>query len=222
VRQPGIDQPDRAHQRQLIGGVPSLERSGLKRTRRRPSCVNNEYVEAPELGHHRVDQRSWVATLGQIRRAPPHRPHRLSGSLDRRSVARCDKHLCALRGQRLSASAPEPLAGRSYERTTPIEAEIHAHNCGVLRTINVAAIPNANGWTVTVRIDERGRMVSEHAVTVTTADKERFAPHSTVEDLVTRSFEFLLERESSSSILRTFALPDIERYFPDYPAIIAK
>jgi hypothetical protein len=59
-------------------------------------------------------------------------------------------------------------------------------------------------------------------VTVTKADKERYAPHSTVKDLVTRSFEFLLEREPPTSILRTFALPDIERYFPDYPAIIGK
>ena len=37
-----------------------------------------------------------------------------------------------------------------------------------------------------------------------------------VEDLVQRSFEFLLERESPSSILRTFDLSVIERYFPEY------
>jgi hypothetical protein len=67
-----------------------------------------------------------------------------------------------------------------------------------------------------VRIDEKDRMVSEHSVTVATADKERLAPRSPVEELVTRSFEFLLEREPPTSILRTFALPDIERYFPEY------
>jgi len=73
-----------------------------------------------------------------------------------------------------------------------------------------------------VRVDEKGRTVSEHTVAVTKADKERFAPHSSVEDLVTRSFEFLLEREPPSSILRTFALTNIERYFPDYPATIGR
>jgi hypothetical protein len=62
-----------------------------------------------------------------------------------------------------------------------------------------------------------GRPLTEHTVTVTEADKERLAPQSTVEDLVTRSFEFLLEREPPTSILRRFDLTDIERYFPDYP-----
>lgn len=87
-------------------------------------------------------------------------------------------------------------------------------------TVNVTVAVNANGWTCRVRIDEKGRAVSEHLVTVTKADKERLAPHTTVEELVTRSFEFLLEREPPTSILRTFALPDIERYFPDYAQTI--
>jgi len=90
----------------------------------------------------------------------------------------------------------------------------------VQRTINVAATPTANGWTCTVRVDEKGRTVSEHTVTVTMADKQRFAPHSTIEDLVTRSFEFLLEREPPTSILPRFNLTEIERYFPDYPTTI--
>jgi hypothetical protein len=34
--------------------------------------------------------------------------------------------------------------------------------------------------------------------------------------LVRRSFEFLLEREPKESILKTFALPVIGRYFPEY------
>jgi hypothetical protein len=82
------------------------------------------------------------------------------------------------------------------------------------------ATPNPNGWTCKVRIEEEGRTLSEHTVTVTKEDKERFAPYSTVEDLVRRSFEFLLEREPPTSILHTFALPDIERYFPDFPGTI--
>ena len=45
-------------------------------------------------------------------------------------------------------------------------------------------------------------------------------PGSSVEDLVRRSFEFLLEREPPQSILRKFGLADIERYFPEYPRVI--
>jgi hypothetical protein len=86
----------------------------------------------------------------------------------------------------------------------------------VQRKVHVAAAPEGEGWACKVRIDEDGRTVSEHAVSVTKGDVERFAPRSSVEDLVTRSFEFLLEREPPSSILRTFALPDIERFFPEY------
>jgi hypothetical protein len=43
-----------------------------------------------------------------------------------------------------------------------------------------------------------------------------------VEDLVRRSFDFLLEREPPSSILGTFDLSVIERYFPEYDRVIKK
>ena len=42
------------------------------------------------------------------------------------------------------------------------------------------------------------------------------------ETLVRKSFEFLLEREPNTSILRSFDLPAIGRYFPDYEATIRK
>ena len=38
----------------------------------------------------------------------------------------------------------------------------------------------------------------------------------TPEELIRRSFEFLLEREPKESILSKFDLPVIGRYFPDY------
>ena len=41
------------------------------------------------------------------------------------------------------------------------------------------------------------------------------------EELVRASFEFLLEREPASSILREFSLDVISRYFPGYPAEIS-
>jgi hypothetical protein len=71
-----------------------------------------------------------------------------------------------------------------------------------------------------VRIEDDRRAVSNHTVEVSTSDLKRLAPNSSVEDLVMRSFEFLLEREPPQSILRKFGLPDIERYFPEYPRII--
>jgi hypothetical protein len=40
------------------------------------------------------------------------------------------------------------------------------------------------------------------------------------ETLIKHSFEFLLEREPNTSILRRFDLPTIARYFPEYERII--
>lgn len=42
------------------------------------------------------------------------------------------------------------------------------------------------------------------------------------ETLVEKSFEFLLERESNTSILSRFDLPVIGRYFPEYEREIRK
>ena len=61
---------------------------------------------------------------------------------------------------------------------------------------------------------------TEHEVIVTSDDVARYAPGETAERLLTASFEFLLEREPKESILSRFALPTIERYFPDYPTKI--
>ena len=41
-------------------------------------------------------------------------------------------------------------------------------------------------------------------------------------ELIKKSFEFLLERESNESILRVFNLEIIETYFPEYPILIQK
>ena len=44
--------------------------------------------------------------------------------------------------------------------------------------------------------------------------------HVAPEELVRTSFEFLLEHEPATSILRTFSLDVISQYFPSYPADI--
>ena len=44
--------------------------------------------------------------------------------------------------------------------------------------------------------------------------------HVALGELVRASFEFLLEREPATSILREFSLDVISQYFPGYPAQI--
>jgi hypothetical protein len=62
---------------------------------------------------------------------------------------------------------------------------------------------------------------SKHTVTLSPEYHQkltggRVAPQALVE----KSFEFLLERESNTSILRRFDLPVIGRYFPEYQRTI--
>ena len=62
-----------------------------------------------------------------------------------------------------------------------------------------------------------GSSQSTHHVTLTQHDYRRLSggkiePH----DLIRRSFEFLLARETRESILPEFDLPLIGRYFPEY------
>jgi len=86
--------------------------------------------------------------------------------------------------------------------------------------VHTAADPGGDGWHCTVRVTD-GRGATEHAVRVRPADVERLAPGaSDPTDLVRRSFEFMLEREPKESILQTFDLPVIGRYFPEYEATI--
>ena len=47
------------------------------------------------------------------------------------------------------------------------------------------------------------------------------AGKTTTAQLVEKSFEFLLEREANTSIMQSFDLSVIARYFPEYKRIIA-
>ena len=61
-----------------------------------------------------------------------------------------------------------------------------------------------------------GKSQTVHEVTARPDDVRRYGGDATAERLIERSFEFLLERESKEMILRSFELPVIERYFPEY------
>lgn len=68
-------------------------------------------------------------------------------------------------------------------------------------------------FEVTVR---EGSGKSHHEVTLAREDHERLAPTHEPDHLVEASFEFLLEREPKDSILSSFELPVISRYFSEY------
>ena len=80
---------------------------------------------------------------------------------------------------------------------------------------------SATAWTCRVIVgDDPGATIHEVGVAGDVLD--RYAPGATdPTDLVRESFEFLLEREPRTSILRRFDLPVIERYFPEFPSVMA-
>lgn len=89
-------------------------------------------------------------------------------------------------------------------------------------TVGAREVPG--GWLCEVDV-KQGAQHSEHTVAVAPADLERWAGgqgQAEVEDLVRRSFEFLLEREPAGSILRRFDLAVIQRYFPEYDRLFKK
>jgi len=90
--------------------------------------------------------------------------------------------------------------------------------------VAVACERSPAGWTCVVTVgDPKGGRQTEHEVVVSRADLARLAPGAEQpDDLVERSFEFLLRREPKESILRRFDLPLIGRYFPEYEAAIRR
>jgi len=73
-----------------------------------------------------------------------------------------------------------------------------------------------------VRVIEAGSE-STHQVTLDPKDHARLAGATAKpEQLIRKSFEFLLERESKESILGRFDLTVINRYFPEYEREIRK
>ena len=66
-----------------------------------------------------------------------------------------------------------------------------------------------------VHVEESGSS-TEHEVTVSPAEMGRLGAGRTPEALVRACFEFLLEREPKESILRSFEISEIGRYFPEF------
>lgn len=81
-----------------------------------------------------------------------------------------------------------------------------------MATINVKEINQ-----VTFQVTVSGSSTTEHEVTVDTAYAEKLTGGKiSTPELIKKSFEFLLERESNNSVLRRSDLTVINRYFPEY------
>lgn len=81
----------------------------------------------------------------------------------------------------------------------------------------MATITVETGDSTTYTVTVEGRSRSVHTVTVAPGYAESLTGgRVSTAVLVKASFEFLLEREPNTSILRRFDLPVIGRYFPEY------
>ncbi len=87
-----------------------------------------------------------------------------------------------------------------------------------MATINITEI-NQETYRVTVIASSE----TTHEVSVQTAyAKKLSAGKVSTSELIKKSFEFLLERESNTSILKKFDLTIIAHYFPEYEQEISK
>ncbi len=85
-------------------------------------------------------------------------------------------------------------------------------------TIDIKPI-DAHSFEVKIQ----GSNATTHIVSVTPEYAQRLVGGKIpTETLIKKSFEFLLERESNTSILRSFDLSVIARYFPEYERTIGK
>ena len=84
-----------------------------------------------------------------------------------------------------------------------------------MNRIDVVCSTSGDGATCQVTVKD-DRSESKHVVHVPKNDLQRWGRGGSPEDLVRRSFEFLLQREPKESILREFELSIIQRYFPEF------
>jgi len=75
----------------------------------------------------------------------------------------------------------------------------------------------------TYKVTVTEKSTTTHVVSVETSYYQRLTGgRIPVEELIKKSFEFLLERESNTSILSRFDLPVIGHYFPEYERTITQ
>jgi hypothetical protein len=90
-----------------------------------------------------------------------------------------------------------------------------------MTSVTVARVKDDDSrFSVDVRDDDGS--VTTHVVSVSDDEWDRFGKSfETREELVDASFKFLLDREPTESVLRSFELGVLAHYFPDYPSALA-
>ena len=91
-----------------------------------------------------------------------------------------------------------------------------------MRHIDVVRVPgasNVDAFRVTVSEDGGS---TEHAVRVTAPAPTISVGYPSLEAFVEASFQFLLEREAKESILPSFEIREIGRYFPEWESALAR
>jgi hypothetical protein len=72
-------------------------------------------------------------------------------------------------------------------------------------------------------VNVSGSTATTHRVTLQETDRKRLGGEDiSAEQVIEESFRFLLEREPNTSILGSFELPVIGKYFPEYRREIRK
>jgi hypothetical protein len=75
--------------------------------------------------------------------------------------------------------------------------------------------------STTFEVTVESTTTTTHKITVDPSYYEKLTGKRVApEVLVEKSFKFLLDRESNTSILRSFDLPVIGQYFPEYERVI--
>jgi hypothetical protein len=86
---------------------------------------------------------------------------------------------------------------------------------------NMIEVRHLSGDQYEVRVSNG--TTTTHRVTLKEADRVRLGGTDiSGDELIAESFRFLLEREPNTSILRTFDLPVIGTYFPEFEQEIQK
>jgi hypothetical protein len=82
-------------------------------------------------------------------------------------------------------------------------------------------IADEDGWVFRVELIE-DKDKTEHTVSLPRAYYEKLAKGNKLspEKLIQKSFEFLLSKEPKESILTSFTLSDINKYFPDFEKVL--
>ena len=86
-------------------------------------------------------------------------------------------------------------------------------------TINVNMV-SEDPWEFDVSLHDRDELLGEYVVHMTAEDYEHYGMEAEPSELIKGTFKFLLDREDLHMILGEFSLPEVEKYFPEYPDMV--